>query len=66
MARCNLNGRIVVSLVGFLRRLGSDQSGATAIEYGLIAALIALAIVGGATTVGGKVSATFTSIGSSL
>jgi len=26
----------------FLKRLGSDESGATAIEYGLIAALIAL------------------------
>jgi pilus assembly protein Flp/PilA len=50
----------------FLKRLGSDESGATAIEYGLIAALIALAIITGAGTVGGKVATTFTNIGSSL
>ena len=50
----------------FLKRLGSDESGATAIEYGLIAALIALAIITGAGAVSGKVAATFTNIGSSL
>lgn len=33
-------------------RFVKDESGATAIEYGLIAALIALAIVTGATTLG--------------
>ena len=30
----------------FLKRLGRDQSGATAVEYGLILALIFLAMVG--------------------
>ena len=34
------------------RKLFRDESGATAIEYGLIAALIAVAIIGAATTVG--------------
>ena len=31
-------------------RLMKDESGATAIEYGLIAALISVALIGGATT----------------
>ena len=35
------------------RRLRSDKRGATAIEYGLIAALIAVAIVGSLRTLGG-------------
>ena len=43
-----------------------DQNGATAIEYGLIAALIAVAIIGGVTAVGTNLSATFTSILSNL
>jgi pilus assembly protein Flp/PilA len=38
------------------------RSGATAIEYGLIAALIAVAIIGGVTTVGSKLSSTFASV----
>ncbi|WCK13209.1 Flp family type IVb pilin [Agrobacterium tumefaciens] len=40
-------------------RFLKDESGATAIEYGLIAALISVAIIGSATTVGSKLSATF-------
>jgi len=43
-----------------------DESGATAIEYGLIAALIALAIIGGATSVGGAVSDLFTGTDSDI
>jgi pilus assembly protein Flp/PilA len=43
-----------------------DDGGATAIEYGLIAALIAVAIIGAATTVGGNLSTTFGNIGSAL
>ncbi|MEZ5799400.1 MAG: Flp family type IVb pilin [Nitratireductor sp.] len=39
-----------------------EQSGATAIEYGLIAALISVAIIGGASAVGGGVNTTFTNI----
>ena len=37
-------------------RFAADQSGATAIEYGLIAALIAVAIIGAITTVGTKLT----------
>ena len=36
-----------------LRRLHADQGGATAIEYGLIAALIAVAAIGGMSALGG-------------
>jgi pilus assembly protein Flp/PilA len=42
----------------------TDRSGATAIEYGLIAALIAVAIVAGVTTVGTQLSSIFVSVGS--
>ena len=43
-----------------------DESGATAIEYGLIAALIGTAIIVAVTSVGTKLSATFTSIGTAV
>ena len=43
-----------------------DESGATAIEYGLIAALIAVAIITAVTSVGGKLTSTFTAVASSL
>ena len=47
-------------------RFMKDESGATAIEYGLIAALIAVAIIGAVTAVGGSVSTQFTEIGATL
>ena len=43
-----------------------DDVGATAIEYGLIASLIAVAIIGGLTAVGTKLSSTFASISTSI
>jgi pilus assembly protein Flp/PilA len=43
-----------------------NESGATAIEYGLIAALIALIIIGGVTAVGSSLSTTFASINTGL
>ncbi len=45
-----------------LKRFKSDESGATAIEYGLIAALIGVVIIGGARMVGTSLDATFTTI----
>lgn len=47
-------------------RFAKDESGATAIEYGLIAALIGLAIVTGATLLGTEIGNLFTRIGNSL
>ncbi|ALK10526.1 Flp family type IVb pilin [Blastochloris viridis] len=49
-----------------LSRFVKDESGATAIEYGLIAALIALAIVTGATLLGTEIGALFTRIANKL
>ena len=49
-----------------LGRFIHDESGATAIEYGLIAGLIAVVIIGSLTTIGTKVNAKFTRISSSL
>ena len=43
-----------------------NEEGATALEYGLLAALIAAAIVGAVTTLGGVVSTTFSSIATSM
>ena len=47
-------------------RFVKDESGATAIEYGLIAAGIALAIIAAVQGVGGKLSTNFDSISTSL
>jgi len=44
----------------------NDDSGATAIEYGLIAALIAVVIIGAVTAVGTSLSTTFTSFSTGL
>ncbi|MEX6633109.1 MULTISPECIES: Flp family type IVb pilin [Hyphococcus] len=42
-----------------INRFKNDESGATAIEYGLIAALIAVAIIGAVKAVGTSLSGTF-------
>lgn len=47
-------------------RFMKDESGATAIEYGLIAALIAVAIIAGATTLGSELNAKFDEVGSTV
>jgi pilus assembly protein Flp/PilA len=48
------------------RRFLRDEEGVTAIEYGLIAALIAVAIIVSVGTVGTELSALFTKIAASL
>jgi pilus assembly protein Flp/PilA len=49
-----------------LARFAKDESGATAIEYGLIAALIALAIITGASMLGNSLNAAFSGIAGKL
>ncbi|HEY5203243.1 MAG TPA: Flp family type IVb pilin [Roseiarcus sp.] len=49
-----------------VRNFLSDESGVTAIEYALIASLIAVAIIGVVTTVGTNVSTVFSEIGTTL
>ena len=53
---------MLTSLKNFL----ANESGATAIEYALIAALIAVVIIGAVQTVGTKVSTVFSQVGSAL
>ena len=50
----------------FVTRFLKDESGATAIEYGLIAALIAVVLVTALTALGGKLQTTFGKIESAL
>jgi pilus assembly protein Flp/PilA len=47
-------------------RFVKDESGATAIEYGLIAALISVALITGATTLGGALNDTFQNISTEM
>lgn len=47
-------------------RFVNDESGATAIEYGLIAALIAVGIIAAATALGGSLSGLFEAISTQL
>ena len=49
-----------------ITKLMNDSDGATAIEYGLIAALIAVAIIGSVTTVGTALDDTFSTVGDAL
>lgn len=49
-----------------LSRFVKDETGATAIEYGLIAALISVAIIGALGTIGSQLFTAFTTIGDKL
>jgi pilus assembly protein Flp/PilA len=49
-----------------LHALIRDERGVTAMEYGLIAGLIAVVIVGSVTTLGTTLSATFTAVSAAL
>ena len=49
-----------------ITKLFGDRSGATAIEYGLIAALVAVAIVAGLTTLGTSLSGAFNNVATTV
>ena len=49
-----------------VNRFASDESGATAIEYGLIAALISVVIIGVLSTIGTRLNAKFQQIATQL
>jgi pilus assembly protein Flp/PilA len=49
-----------------LRTLANDRSGVTALEYGLIAAVMGALIVTAVTTLGGSLNTAYTSIGTLL
>ncbi len=50
----------------FVSRFARNELGATAIEYGLIVALIAVVIIGATTAVGSNLSTSFNTIASSV
>jgi pilus assembly protein Flp/PilA len=53
-------------MLKFLQTFVYDDDGVTAIEYGLIAALIAVVIVGAVTLVGTDLNAVFTAVAAAL
>lgn len=53
-------------MTNLMKRFAKDESGATAIEYGMIAALIAVVIITALTTLGSKLNSTFSSVASQL
>lgn len=59
---CVIMGKEQGMLLRFLR----CESGATAVEYGLIAGLISVALVAGATSVGSTLNSKFDSIGTKV
>ena len=53
-------------MMKFIKLIKNDDKGATAIEYGLIAALIAVAIITAVSTVGTELNTTFGGVGANL
>ena len=53
-------------MIAMLKNFATNEDGATAIEYGLIAALISVVIIGALTAVGSNLNAKFTSVATAL
>ena len=53
---------MIAKMIGFVK----DETGATAIEYGLIAALVSVAAIGALTAMGGSLSTMFNSVSSAM
>jgi pilus assembly protein Flp/PilA len=53
-------------MTNLIRRFADDESGATAIEYGLIAAGISVAIITVVNTLGSQLQSTFSNVSSQL
>jgi pilus assembly protein Flp/PilA len=54
------------SMTKVIRAFAKDQSGATAIEYGLIAAVVSVAAIGALTAMGSSLSTMFNTVSSAL
>ena len=52
--------------INFLKKIRKDESAATAIEYGLIAALVSVAAIGALTALGGSLQTMFTAVSEAL
>jgi len=57
---------MLIRLVNILSLFRADRQAVTAIEYALIAALIAVVIIGAVTTLGTNISSTFNTVSSEL
>ena len=53
-------------MFNFLAKLARDASGATAIEYGLILAMIVIAVMGGIAALGGGVTGSWTTLANTV
>lgn len=53
-------------LINLIKKIRGNESGATAIEYGLIAALVAIAAIGGLSLLGDNLEATFNEVAGEL
>jgi pilus assembly protein Flp/PilA len=54
------------ALTYLMLRLKNDRRGVTALEYGLIASLVAVVLIAGATTLGKNLNSTFNSIAGNI
>ncbi len=52
--------------IDILKKIRKDDSGATAIEYGLIAALVSVAAIGAMTAMGGSLNTMFQAVSNAL
>ena len=57
---------VLAQTVALLERVKADSKGVTALEYGLLAGLIAVVIIGGATVLGNDVNTLFGSTATSM
>ena len=53
-------------MIRLVKHFLSEEAGATAIEYALVASLISITIIAGATAIGTSLSGTFATVASSL
>jgi pilus assembly protein Flp/PilA len=56
----------VKAITNFFKKLRRNEDGATAIEYGLLAALIAVVIIGGVSVLGGTLKGVFENVNTEL
>jgi pilus assembly protein Flp/PilA len=63
---CNNSSTILDGVMNKVIEFARDESGATAIEYGLIAALVSVAAIGAMTSLGNSLSGIFEEVSSEL